>query len=108
MPMKVDIYGIDFFFTFVLMVQKRGQYFTITILGYELLRVLLPPGGILQTMFFHKAYHLTKFLKHVSPLAAGVFGSYSVLFTLPVILKKKQNYVIKAVKVVFEQFKLAK
>ena len=37
-----------------------------------------------------------------------MFGCYSVLITLPVILKKKKNYVIKAVKVVLEQFKLAK
>ena len=33
----------------------------------------------------HKAYHLKSFLKHVSPLAAGAFGCYSVLTTLPVI-----------------------
>ena len=54
---------------------------------------------------FHKDYHLTSFLKHVSPLAAGAFGCYSVLITLPVSLKK---YVIKAVKLVLEQCKLAK
>ena len=54
---------------------------------------------------FHKAYHLTSFLEHVSLLAAGAFGCYSVSITLPVISKK---YVIKAVKEVLEQFKLAK
>ena len=49
------------------------------------------------------------FLKHVSPLAAWAFGCYSVLITLPVIKKtNKQNYVIKAVKIVLEQFKLTK
>ena len=77
-------------------------------IGFELLRVLLPPGEILKN-FFHKAYHLTSFLKHVSPLAAWAFGCYSVLITLPIIKKtNKQNYVIKAVKIVLEQFKLTK
>ena len=52
-------------------------------------------------------YHLTSFLKHVSSLAAGAFACYSVLITLTVIFLK-ENYVIKAVKIVLEQFKLAK
>ena len=34
---------------------------------------------------FNKAYYLTSFLKHVSSLAAGEFGCYSVLITLPLI-----------------------
>ena len=54
-------------------------------IGYELLRVLLPPWGNFVDYVFHKAYHLTSFLKHVSPLVAGAFGCYSVLITLPVI-----------------------
>ena len=53
-------------------------------------------------------YHLTSFLKHVGPLAAGAFGYCSVLFTLPLIFSKKQKYVIKADKVALEQFKVAK
>ena len=44
------------------------------------------------------------FLKHVSPLAAGAFGCYSVLIHYP---SFKKN-VTKAVKVELEQFKLAK
>ena len=81
---------------------------SLALLGYELQRVLLPlpPRGNFVDYVFHKVYHLTSILKHVSPLAAGAFGCYSVLITLPVILKKK--YVIKAVKVVLEQVKLAK
>ena len=54
---------------------------------------------------FHKAYHLTRFLKHVNPLAAEAFECYNMLITLPLIKKK---YVIKAVKAVLEKFKLAK
>ena len=45
-------------------------------------------------------------MKLISPLAVGAFGCNSVLITLHVIFKQK--YVIKAVKVVLEQFKLAK
>ena len=56
---------------------------------------------------FNKVYHLTSLLKHVSHLATGAFGCNSVLITLPVIFLKN-IYVIKAVKVVLEQFKLAK
>ena len=67
-----------------------------------------PPRGNFVDYVFYKAYHLKRFLKHVSPLAARAFGCYSVLITLPVIFLKKQNYVIKPVKVVLEQFKLAK
>ena len=44
------------------------------------------------------------FLKHVSPLAAGAFGCYSVLIRYP---SFKKN-ITKVVKVEFEQFKLAK
>ena len=90
------------------------MYLCVPYIGYELLRVLLPqppppPRGNFVDYVFHKAYHLTSFLKHVSPLAAVAFGCYSVLITLCVIfLKKKQSYVIKAVKVVLEEFKLAK
>ena len=53
------------------------------IIGYELLRVLLPPPprGNFVDYVFHKGYHLTSFLKHVSLLAAGAFGCYSVLIT---------------------------
>ena len=58
-------------------------------LGYELLRVLFPPGGNFVDYVFHKAFYLTSVLKHVSPLAAGAFGCYSVLITLPVIFLKK-------------------
>ena len=72
------------------------------------LRFPPPPRGNFVDYVFYKAYHLTSFLKHVSPLAAGAFGNYSVLITLPVIFLKKQNHVIKAVKVVLEQFMLAK
>ena len=55
------------------------------LLGYELLRVLLPPRGNFGDYVFHKAYHLTSFLKHVSPLAASAFWCYIVLITLPLI-----------------------
>ena len=56
------------------------------ILGYELLSVLsFSPKGIFVDYVFHKAYYLTIFLKHVSPLVAGAFGCYSVLITLPLI-----------------------
>ena len=58
-------------------------------LGYELLRVLLALrewGGDFVDYIFHKAYP-NELLKHVSPLAAGAFGCYSVLITLPVIYK---------------------
>ena len=48
-------------------------------------------------------YHITSFLKRVGPLAAWAFGCYSVLITLSPI-----KNVIKAVKVVLEEFKLAK
>ena len=34
---------------------------------------------------FHKAYHLSSFLKYVSSLPTGAFGCYSVLITLPLI-----------------------
>ena len=44
------------------------------------------------------------FLKHISPLAAGAFGCYSVLIRYPSFKK----YITKAVKVELEQFKLAK
>ena len=64
-------------------------------------------GDFVDYVLNYKAYHLTSFLKHVSPLAAGAFRCYSVLITLSIIFKIK-NYVIKAVKVVLEQFKLAK
>ena len=38
----------------------------------ELLRfLLLPPRGNFVDYDFHKAYHLTSVLKHISPLAAG-------------------------------------
>ena len=74
--------------------------------GYELLRVCSPRGNFVDHVFL-KAQHLTSFLKHVSPLAVGVFGCYSLLITLTLKLKKNK-YVIKAVKVVLEQFKLAK
>ena len=75
------------------------------VIGYELLSVLLPPpSGNFVDYVFHKAYHLTSLVKHVSPLAAGAFGCYSVLITLPVIFIK-QNYINKAVKVVLEQLK---
>ena len=46
------------------------------------------PRGNFVDYVFHKGYHLTSFLKHVSLLAAGVFGCYSVLITLPVIFLK--------------------
>ena len=52
------------------------------------LLVLLPQGDFVDHVF-HKAYHLTSFLKHVSSLATGVFGCYSVLITLPLIFLKK-------------------
>ena len=74
-------------------------------LFYALLRVCSPHRGNLVDYVFHIGYYLTSFLKHVSALAAGAFGCYSELITLPVILKKN---VIKDVKVVLEQFKLAK
>ena len=64
-----------------------------------------PPRWNFVDYVFHKGYHLTSFLQHVSLLAAGAFGCYSVLITLPLIFKKN---VIKAVKVVLKQFKLAK
>ena len=66
----------------------------------------LPMGNFVDYVFY-KAYYLTSFLKHVSPLAAGAFGCYSVLITLPVILKI-YIYIFKAVKIVLEQLKLAK
>ena len=65
-------------------------------LGNELLRGLLPTGGDFVDRVFLKAYHLRSSWKHVSPLAAGTFGCYSVLITLPLIFKKKKN-AIKAV-----------
>ena len=58
-------------------------------LGYELLKVLLHPRGNFVDYDFHKAYHLKSFLNHISPLAAGAFGCYSVLITLPVFFFKK-------------------
>ena len=67
-----------------------------------------PPRGNFVDYFIHKVYFLTGFLKHVSLLAAGAFVCYSVLNTVPLIFLKKQKYIIKAVKVVLEQFKLAK
>ena len=55
-------------------------------IGYELLRVLLPPPrGNFVDYVFHKGYHLRSFMEYVSLLAAGAFGCYSVLITLPVI-----------------------
>ena len=63
-------------------ISRLNEYFK---LGYELLRVLLPPRENFVDYVFHKAYHLTGFLKHVSPLATGALGCYSVLITLPVI-----------------------
>ena len=61
------------------------------VIGYELLRVLLPLRGYFVDYVFHKAYHLTSFLKLVSPLATGAFGCYSVLITLPVIFFYKNK-----------------
>ena len=54
------------------------------VLGYELLKILLPQGNFVDYVF-PKGYHLKSFLKHVSCLAAEAFGCYSVLITLPVI-----------------------
>ena len=48
------------------------------------------PGGNFVDHGFHKAYHLTSFLKHVSPLWAGVFGWISVLIALPFICWEKK------------------
>ena len=56
---------------------------------------------------FFKAYYLTSILQHVSPLAVGAFGCHSVLVTLPLKFTKTKKNVIKAVKVVLGQFKLA-
>ena len=58
--------------------------------------LLHPPRGNFVDYVFHKAYHLTSFLKYVSFLPTGAFGCYSVLITLPLIVEK-QKYVIKAV-----------
>ena len=63
-----------------------------------------PPPPNFEDYVLYKVYHLTSFLEHVSPLAADAFGCYSVLITLPLIFI---FYVIKAVKVELEQFKLA-
>ena len=52
---------------------------------------------------FHKAYHLTSFLKHLSPRAAGALLQRVNYVTIIYFF-----YVIKAVKIVLEQFKLAK
>ena len=59
-------------------------------LGYELLRVFSLRGNFVDNVF-HKAYPLTSFLKRVSSLAAGAFGCYSVLITLPLIKKNLKN-----------------
>ena len=54
--------------------------------GHELLKALLStPRGNLEDHVFLKAYYLTSFLKHVSPLAAVAFAFYSVLIKLPLI-----------------------
>ena len=55
-------------------------------------------------MFFLK--HLTSFLQNVGHLAVGAFACYSMLNTLPLFFEK-QKYIIKAIKVVLELFKLA-
>ena len=71
-------------------------------IGHALLRVS-GRGNFVNSVFL-KAYYLTSFLKYIRSLSDGVFGCYSMLNTLPLIKK----CVIKAVKVLLEQFKLAK
>ena len=52
------------------------------LLGYELLRVLLPRRNFVDYVY-HKSYHLASFLKHVSPLAAGALGVERVDYVTP-------------------------
>ena len=75
----------------IMQVENNTAFRYHVLLGYELLRVLLPPRGNFVDHVLLRVYHLTSFLKHVSPLAVGAvgaFGCYSVLITLPL---KSQN-----------------
>ena len=54
---------------------------------HELLRVVLLMGEFGKHSIL-KAYHLTNFLKHVSPLEVGAIGCYNVSITLPKMCNK--------------------